>query len=402
MKQSNNSHAGSTQRKPLEGIRIIDMSRLAPGPYCTMLLADLGAEVISVGGGRAGNPISSFSRGKHFIKLDLKAEAGKQALYALCKSADVFVESFRPGVSARLGAGYDVLKEINPRLVYCSLTGYGQDGELALEAGHDISYLALTGILGAIGPKDGTPSVPLNLLADFAAGSFIAAMGIIAALYDRSRTQQGQYIDTAMIDGCLSLMAMHFPVWNTDILPGRGDGLLGGGSPYYRCYPCADGRFISVGALEGQFFTSLWSILVGSEVPDHMNMDQWPMIGETLANKFLQKSRDEWAEIFKGKEACIMPVLTPDEVWSHPHIAHRHPGRSQTDVPVVPRFGNTSFKTNTSDMTDRTDEILASAGLTPDEIALACPPTEKNRIPSRTWPPKMSTKPRPTPVHQGD
>lgn len=381
--------ANGARRRPLEGVRIIDMSRLAPGPYCTMLLADLGAEVIVVGGGRAGNPVATFSRGKHFIKLDLKCAEGQAALRRLCAQADVFVESFRPGVAERLGASYAALHELNPRLVYCSLTGYGQDGVLAKEAGHDISYLAVSGVLGAIGPHDGPPSVPLNLLADFAAGSFVAALGIVTALFDRSRTGEGQYVDTAMIDGCLSLMAMHWPVWQTHVLPERGGGLLAGGAPYYRCYACADGRYISLGALEPQFFAQLWTGLMGTEVPDNMDMGQWPAIQEAFERKFLEKTRDQWAEHFTGTDACVMPVLAPDEVWSHPHIAHRHPGASGTSVPVIPRFGATAFDPPATDTTDRSDEILSAAGLTPEEIALASPASERDRVPSRSWPPKF-------------
>jgi alpha-methylacyl-CoA racemase len=387
-------HAVNTQkvsvRKPLEGIRIVDMSRLAPGPYCTMLLADLGAEVIVVGGGRAGNPIATFSRGKHFIKLDLKSEAGQLALQELCKTADVFVESFRPGVCDRLGAGYETLKKQNPKLIYCSITGYGQHGPLAQEAGHDISYLALTGVLGAIGPSDGPPSVPLNLLADFAAGSFIAALGIVSALFERSRTGEGQYIDAAMIDGCLSLMAMHWPVWQTAILPERGQGLLAGGAPYYRCYQCADGKFISVGALEHQFFLNLWKGLFESDPPDHMDMRLWPDIKSQFTAKFLEKTRDEWDALFAGKDACIMPVLSPEEVWSHPHIASRHAQASANAVPVIPRFGHASFAPPETDTVDRSDDILSSVGMTADQIALASPESERNRVPSRTWPPKMT------------
>ncbi len=380
----------SPDRKPLEGVRIIDMSRLAPGPYCTMLLADLGAEVIVVGGGRAGNPIATFSRGKHFIKLDLKTEAGQRALQRLCETADVFVESFRPGVCDRLGAGYETLSQQNPRLIYCSVTGYGQDGPLAQEAGHDISYLALTGVLGAIGPDDGPPSAPLNLLADFAAGSFIAALGIVAALFDRTRTGKGQYIDAAMIDGCLSLMAMHWPVWQTPILPDRGQGLLAGGAPYYRCYECADGKYVSVGALEHQFFVNLWTTLFETESPDHMDMRRWPDIRERLTVRFREKTRDEWAALFAGKDACLMPVLRPDEVWSQPHIVARHGTASAASVPVIPRFGTQPFPPPPTDMTDRSDQILAAAGLSAQEIALASPDTERNRVPSRTWPPRMT------------
>lgn len=377
------------RRLPLAGVRIVDMSRLAPGPYCTMLLADLGAEVISVGGGRAGNPVATFSRGKHFIKLDLKCEAGQAALRRLCENADVFVESFRPGVADRLGAGYEALSRLNPRLVYCSITGYGQEGPLAADAGHDISYLALTGVLGAIGPKDGPPSAPLNLLADFAAGSFVAAMGIVTALFDRSRTGKGSYVDAAMIDGCLSLMAMHWPVWNTPILPARGDGLLAGSAPYYRCYPCADGRHISLGALEPQFFRALWTQLMGTEMPDHMDMAQWPYIQSCFERKFLEKSRDEWASHFEGTDACVMPVLSPEEVWAHPHIAQRHAKGAPGNVPVIPRFGRESFEAPAVDTTDRSDEVLTAAGLTSEQIALASPASERERVPSRTWPPKF-------------
>jgi alpha-methylacyl-CoA racemase len=376
-------------RKPLEGIRIIDMSRLAPGPYCTMLLADLGAEVIVIGGGRAGNPIATFSRGKHFIKLDLKSAAGQEALQTLCRTADVFVESFRPGVSERLGAGYETLSKLNPSLIYCSLTGYGQQGALAQEAGHDISYLALTGVLGAIGPKDEPPSVPLNLLADFAAGSFIAALGIVTALFDRSRTGKGQYIDAAMIDGCLSLMAMHWPVWQTPVLPARGDGLLAGGAPYYRCYECADGKYISVGALETQFFANLWNTLMGTDMPNHMDMQTWPAIRAQFEQKFKERSRDEWTSLFEGKDACVMPVLAPDEVWSNSHIAHRYAHASSHNVPVIPRFNGIETPPPAVDTTDKSDEILSKAGLSPEQIALASPKSERERIPSRTWPPKL-------------
>ncbi len=262
------------RRLPLTGVRVIDMSRNAPGPYCTMLLADLGAEVIVVGGGRAGPPVSSFARGKRFITLDLKAEEGRRALGRLVETADVFVESFRPGVAERLGAGYDALSASNPGLVYCSLTGYGQSGPLAQEAGHDLNYLALSGILGAIGPDDRPPTAPLNLMADFAGGSFVATIGILAALFERVSSGKGQHIDAAMIDGCMSLMTMHYAVWNSKAMPSRGRGLLAGSAPYYRCYRTSDGRYVSVGALEPQFFAALWADLGEGPAPDQMDMGQ--------------------------------------------------------------------------------------------------------------------------------
>jgi alpha-methylacyl-CoA racemase len=380
------------QKKPLSGIRVVDMSRLAPGPYCTMLLADLGAEVIVVGGGRAGLPVSSFSRGKHFITLDLKSDAGKAALERLVQTADVFVESFRPGVADRLGAGYEALNRLNERLIYCSLTGYGQTGPLAQEAGHDINYLAISGILGALGPHDREPTVPLNLIADFAGGSLFATIGILSALYERKSSGKGQHIDAAMIDGCLSLMSMHYPVWNTSVQPARGKGWLTGEAPYYRCYPCADGKYVSVGALEPQFFAALWADIDGGPQPDHMNMSEWARIEQAFAKAFLQHSRDEWTARYMGRDTCVFPVLDPDEVWQHDHIKARFGNVSATSVPTVPRFSRTQLDTPHNDTSDKTVQILSSLGCTPAEIEAAYPASERNRIHSKTaeWPPKIT------------
>ena len=217
--------------RPLAGIRVIDLSRLAPGPYATMLLADMGAEVITVGAGSDAGVAPTVARGKTLIRLDLKSPEGREALHHLVKSADVLVEGFRPGVAARIGAGPDEMCALNPRLVYCSLTGYGQDGPRAQEAGHDINYLASAGVLGAMGPPDAPPTVPLNLIADFGGGSLFAVVGILAALTERARTGIGRRIDAAMVDGCLSMMGMHSEMWGTDFMPARGRGLLDGGAP---------------------------------------------------------------------------------------------------------------------------------------------------------------------------
>ncbi|MGE4324574.1 MAG: CaiB/BaiF CoA transferase family protein, partial [Pseudodonghicola sp.] len=192
--------------RPLTGIRVIDLSRLAPGPYATMLLADMGAEVITVGAGGDAGVAPVFARGKTLIRLDLKQDSGRRALHRLVATADVVMEGFRPGVADRLGAGYAELSAINPALVYCSLTGYGQDGPRAQEAGHDINYLAAAGVLGALGPADAPPTVPLNLIADFAGGSLFAVAGILAALVARQATGRGRHVDAAMMDGCLSMM----------------------------------------------------------------------------------------------------------------------------------------------------------------------------------------------------
>lgn len=377
------------RRLPLSGVRVIDMSRNAPGPYCTMLLADLGAEVIVIGGGRAGPPVSSFSRGKRFIKLDLKVEEGKRALGRLVETADVFVESFRPGVADRLGAGYEALSARNPRLVYCSVTGYGQSGPLAQEAGHDLNYLALSGILGAIGPHDRPPTAPLNLMADFAGGSMVATIGILAALFERVSSGRGQHVDAAMIDGCMSLMTMHYSVWNTNVMPGRGRGLLAGSAPYYRCYQTSDGRYVSVGALEPQFFAALWADLGQGEPPDQMDMREWPLIERTFAKAFASKSREEWTERFKGRDVCVFPVLDPAEVWTHEHIRARFRDASAQSIPPIPAFSRTPLVTPTTDTVDRSVEVLSSAGLSADEITRASPAKERQRTEDAGWPPVL-------------
>lgn len=377
------------RRLPLTGVCVIDMSRNAPGPYCTMLLADLGAEVIVVGGGRAGPPVSSFARGKRFIALDLKAEEGRRALARLVETADVFVESFRPGVAERLGAGYETLSASNPGLIYCSLTGYGQTGPLAQEAGHDINYLALSGILGAIGPDDRPPTAPLNLMADFAGGSFVATIGILAALFERVSSGKGQHIDAAMIDGCMSLMTMHYVVWNTKIMPSRGRGLLGGSAPYYRCYPTSDGRYMSVGALEPQFFAALWAEFGEGKPPDQMDMRQWPLIERTFEKAFAARTRDEWAQRFKGRDVCVFPVLDPSEVWEHEHIRARFDGASARSIPPIPAFSRTPLVTPITDDVDRSVEVLSSVGFSADEIEQASPPKERVHQDRMGWPPHL-------------
>jgi len=380
--------SAARQAGPLAGIRVVDMTRLAPGPYATMLLADLGAEVIVVGGGRAGQPIPEFSRGKKHITLDLKNPAGISALLSLVERADVFIEGFRPGVADRLGVGFAELSGRFPKIVYCSLTGYGQDGPRAQDAGHDINYLAATGVLGALGPGDRPPQPPLNIVADFAGGSMIAALGIMAALFERQRSGVGQFVDAAMIDGCLSLMAMHFPLWRTRHFPDRGDGLIAGNSPVYSCYACADGGYVSVGALERPFFASLWTKLELGDVPDHMDTSQWPRIQAALAQKFASRSRADWGNLFVGSDACVVPVLAPDEVWREPQIVHRHPSAGPTNVPAVPRLGRSPSTAGTVDMTDRSTEILTQLGLTASQIADAVG-TSTATTTGLSWPPEL-------------
>jgi alpha-methylacyl-CoA racemase len=386
---SDASDPGHRPSGPLAGIRIIDLSRLAPGPYCTMLLADLGAEVIVVGGGRAGLPVTELSRGKTFISLDLKSAAGKEALHRLVRTADALIEGFRPGVADRIGAGYAELQAINPRLVYCSMTGYGQTGPRAQEAGHDINYLALSGLLGAVGPKSEVSYPPLNLLADFGAGGLLAAFGIVTALFEARASGRGQHVDAAMVDGCMSMMAMHYPVWKTAIMPGRGDGLITGNAPFYRCYLCADGRQVSVGALELAFFRALWTTLDLGAIPDHMDRATWPLVEQTLERVFRSQPRDHWAGLFAGTDACVVPVLSPDEVWQEAHNKARHPDASDACVPAVPRFSRTPSAPRALDRRDRSHEVLRSLAMSDGDIAAAVPSDPASAVEGLSWPPAL-------------
>lgn len=381
----------ANSNKPLEGIRVVDLTRLAPGPYGTMLLSDLGAEVIVVGGGRAGPPVSTYARGKTFITLDLKSADGRAALHRLANTADVLIEGFRPGVADRLGAGYAALSASNPRLIYCSLTGYGQDGPRAQEAGHDINYLAYTGVLGAIGPTDRPPALPLNIIADMAGGGMLAVIGILAALHERSRSGFGQHIDAAMVDGCLSLIAMHFPAWRTDAMPGRGDGLIAGNAPFYRCYVCADGGHVAVGSLEPQFFAALWTTLDLGALPDHMDRRTWPDIEKRLDATFRSQPRDHWASLFEGKQACVTPVLEPGEVRHDPQIrARAGVADGPFVVPAIPRFSRTPIAPASGDTHDTSVEVLSSLGFDEKQIAAASPVHERGQEIGLGWPPKFN------------
>ena len=381
------SSAHETRPGPLAGIRVADMSRLAPGPYATMLLADLGADVIVVGGGRAGFPIAELSRGKQFISLDLKSADGRDALHELVKSVDVFIEGFRPGVAARIGAGYEELSQLNPGLIYCSLTGYGQSGPRAQEAGHDINYLAVSGVLGALGPAQNLPQAPLNLLADFAGGGLGAAFGIVSALLERARSGKGQFIDVSMVDGCLSMMAMHFPLWKTDVMPARGRGLFA--APFYCTYECADGRFVAIGALERGFFETAWRAVDKSEPPDHMDTRWWPMIARTFETAFKEHARDHWAALFAGTNACVTPVLDPDEVMHDAQFRGRHVDMADP-VPVVPRFERTAGAAGVLNTDDQTAKVLAEIGLSDAKIKKA-KVSGCQAMTGLDWPPRLIT-----------
>lgn len=356
----------------LQGIRVLDLSRLAPGPYASMILGDMGAEVVVVGGGPGSLPIPAFARGKALINLDLKSGLGREALLRLVTTSDVLIEGYRPGVTSRLGIDYDTLKKTNPRLVYCSLTGYGQDGPLSQEAGHDINYVALSGALGAFGPVGDVPSFPLNLLADFAGGSLFAVIGILSALYARGHSGQGQHIDAAMVDGCLSLMAMHFADWGKPVLQSRGDGLVAGSSPYYRCYACSDGKFVAIGPLERRFFENLWNGLGFLDpAPPQFDRGTWPEMADRFAAAFATRPRDEWVSHFAGKGACVSPVLDPEEAVDHPHNRGRHATFGREAPVRAPIMQGLEGAPREIDLTDKTTQVLSEIGFSAEQIKAA-------------------------------
>jgi alpha-methylacyl-CoA racemase len=374
--------------RPLDGLRILDLTRLAPGPYCTMLLADMGADVIVVGGGAGSLPIAALARGKRFIEIDLKSAEGKLAFEGLVLQSDILIEGYRPGVMDRLGFGYDALQEINPRLIYCALTGYGQSGPMAQEAGHDLNYAALAGAIGAFGPKDDVPSFPLNLLADFAGGSLFATIGILQALIMRDRTNRGQYIDAAMVDGCISLMAMHYPDWGQPVLQGPGDGLVAGNAPFYRCYRCTDGKFIAVAALEQRFFDNLWQGLdLAEPLPNHLDRSTWSSTTETFTRIFATRSRDEWSELFQNKDACVTPILDPLEALAHEQNTIRHPDLRPDRVPVVPVLSGVDRHPSITETTDKTKDVLVELGLWSDDLERSVAAQPKSQVTGLKWPP---------------
>lgn len=382
----NSTTLAAPTRRCLEGVRVLDLSRLAPGPYCSMLLADMGAEVIVVGGGSGSFPIPSLSRGKRFIGLDLKSEAGREAFWRLAETADVIIEGYRPGVTVRLGIDYASLRAVNPKLIYCSITGYGQSGPMSGRAGHDINYAGMSGALGAFGPANDVPAVPLNLLADFAGGSLFAALGILGALYDREQSGEGQYIDAAMVDGCLSLMTMHFADWGKPVLKARGDGLVAGNAPYYRCYRCADNKFVAVGALEPKFFALLWRGLgFDDDIPDHLDRASWPDMAARFERVFATKTRDAWADHFSVVDACVTPVLDPDEARRHRQNTGRQPALAGEAVVTAPVMKGNCAQGASVSLQDETEAVLLSLDLTCDDIAAA--KSETTGGAGISWPP---------------
>ena len=319
--------------KPLDGVRIIELAGIGPGPYAGQLLADMGAEIIVINrpGPMGGIPNLS-NRGKKTLTLVLRKPDGAAIVLDLVKSADVLFEGLRPGVTERLGVGPDACHAVNPKLVYGRMTGWGQSGPWAKMAGHDINYISITGALAAMGPADTPPSPPLNLVGDYGGGSLFLVAGILAGLFQAQRTGKGEIVDAAIIDGTNSMMSiLHMLSSLGRWSPERGTNILDGAWPFYRCYATQDGKFMAVGPLEPQFFAEMLRLLE-IDVQDYgeqRDISKFPEQHAMLEAKFASKTRDAWAKIFDGTEACVTPVLTYEEAPDHPQNAARGGLRKQ-------------------------------------------------------------------------
>ncbi len=357
---------------PLQGIRVVEIAGIGPGPFCAMMLADLGADVIRVerpGGGMV-LPMDLMNRSRRSLGVNLKSPEGVQLVLDLVDTADVVMEGFRPGVAERLGIGPDACLKRNPKVVYGRITGWGQEGPLAPRAGHDMNYIALAGALDPIGDNGGPPIPPLNLVADFGGGGMLLAYGILAALLEAQRSGQGQVVDAAMVDGAALLTTMFHGLraagmWKDE----RGSNLLDGGSPFYSVYETKDEKFLSVGPIEPKFYMQLITVLGldPSQIPGQYDQSRWPELRGLLAKAFKEKTRDEWAGIFEDTDACVYPVLSLGEAPEHPHNVAR-----DTFVTVdgcvqpapAPRFDRTPAPPPTAPCTpgQHTDEILSEMG----------------------------------------
>jgi len=335
---------------PLAGVKVIELGGIGPGPHAGMMLADLGADVVRVrrpSGGLAMPPedVDVSHRGKRAVDLDVKREPGK--LLDLAAKADVLLDCFRPGTCERLGIGPDECAAVNPRLILARITGWGQDGPLAMTAGHDINYLSQTGALNAIGYRDRPPVVPLNLVADFGGGSTFVVLGVVAALYEREHSGLGQVIDAAMVDGVSILAQMMWTMSrNGSLKDERESFMLDGSAPFYRTYACSDGGHMAVGSIEPQFFAQLVSGLGFSadEVPGQYDLDRRDEMRMMFTERFASKTRAEWTAIFAGTDACVTPVLTWSEAAVNEHLTKRSTiieSRGVKQAAPAPRFSRT-------------------------------------------------------------
>jgi len=342
-------NAPATASGPLAGLRVIEFAGIGPGPFACMLLSDMGADVVTIDrpGRKFGERHNLTGRGRTVVLADLKDPAGRDQVWQLLDKADVLIEGYRPGVMERLGFGPDAVLARNPKIVYGRMTGWGQDGPLAQAAGHDLNYIAITGALDAIGPRNGPPVPPLNLVGDYGGGSLYLLVGVLAALREAERSGQGQVVDAAMSDGVVSLMTNFVSQSMRGAFGGpRGTNVLDGGAPYYGVYETADGLYVTLGAIEPQFFADFCE---RTGVPAELrgaqhDRAQWPRLRAEFERIFRTRTRAEWTALLEGTDVCFAPVLSLAEAPAHPHHRAR---RAFVEVDGVqqpapaPRFSRT-------------------------------------------------------------
>lgn len=370
---------------PLAGMKVVEVGSIGPGPFCAMLLADLGADVIRIDraqGAALVGPNADFrtevlNRGRRSVAVDLKRPHGRDVVLSLVDQADALIEGFRPGVAERLGIGPDDCFERAPGLVYGRMTGFGQDGPLAQTVGHDINYVAQSGILSLIGRVGQPPTPPLSLIGDFGGGGMLLAFGILAALWEARASGQGQVIDAAMCEGA-ALMGTAFygfaqsGVWNAE----RGTNIVDSGAPFYEAYETADGRWIAVAGIEPHFYAELLDVLGldANDLPAQHEQGRWPELKQVFADTIRRRTRDEWVEAANGRDACLSPVLEVDEA---PAEAHNVARQSFVEIEGLaqpmpaPRFSRTAATVDTPPPVpgEHTREALTAWGVPSDVIA---------------------------------
>ena len=369
---------------PLSGKRIVEIAGIGPGPFCAMLLADLGAEVVRVDRASAVPDIMPDSpnldllnRGRRSVGVNLKTPEGIETVLKLVQESDALIEGFRPGVAERLGIGPEECLARNPKLIYGRMTGWGQEGTYSSMAGHDINYIALSGVLGMIGREGGKPIPPVNLVGDFGGGGMLLALGICAALVETAKSEKGQIIDAAMTDGSALLSTMMHSFKAMGMWGDRVTNLLDTGAPFYDVFECADGEFISLGSIEPQFYSELLRIteIDQSENPKQMDRAKWAEMKSKIGDAIKGKTRSEWEELMEGTDVCFAPVLSMDEAYEHPHNKQRNTFIEIAGVmqpAPAPRFSRTpaSVSSPPPHAGQHTEEVLAGLGLTKDEILM--------------------------------